>query len=191
VVAASQMLQSLLDQHRVDLGGLSPDAWLEMQVAGGGRETVPFLLPARPNGIRWASMLIPQAGKGANLLTLEHALPEGMFTVWLALPVATFRESCGLIGMKGWEVVLPAAHQPAQKPMPDCVVLHQTAPRASLRLSEHAREPYLAVSLGLEWRAGGVDAGTRLSDVELIHADAAGRAAGGFALRPSFGQSFG
>jgi hypothetical protein len=190
VVAVSETLQALLDQHRVDLGGLSPGEWLQ-EMPGvsekDGGETVPFALPARPTGIRWANMLIPQAGAGTNTLRLDHALPEELFTVWLALPVATFREQVGLIGMRGWEVVLPAAHQPQKKPMPDCVVLHQTAPRATLKLAEHAREPYLALSLGLEWRVGGVDSNTRLADVHLVHADAKGRAAGGFVLRPAFG----
>jgi len=191
LVAASAKLQALLDQHRVDLGGLTPGEWLEetpggsdMLVSGGDLETVPLPLAVRHARIKWANMLFPQVGTGTNVLTLDHTLPEDLFTVWLALPVSTFRESIGAIGMKGWEVVLPVALQPASRPMPDCVILRQTAPHAVLKLREHAREPYIALSLGLEWRMSAIDAPGRLDDVVLLHSDAQGRAAGGFTLRP-------
>ena len=70
----------------------------------------------------------------------------------------------------------------ASKPFPDAVILRQTAANARLEVADHGREPFLGLSLGVEWDPARIKS-SRLGDVSMVHAGHDDTIVGGFTLQ--------
>jgi hypothetical protein len=140
------------------------------------------------HGITWANAVISQVGAGMNVLTLESSLPGDAFTTYLAIPTQTFEAHVGRDGLHGWEILGKGGQQPLRKPFPDCVLLRQTGKPdgngVQLRLADHRRQPFLGLSLGVEWNGEALRRHRVLGDVSLAHRGSDGLLAGGFTLQP-------
>lgn len=73
------------------------------------------------------------------------------------------------------------------KPFPDAVILRATGARPQLVVADHATEPYLAMSLGLDGDPAKMKT-ARPGNVSLAHAAHDGTIVGGFTLRPKTGR---
>lgn len=134
--------------------------------------------------IDWKNFIVGQAGKGANVLTLQPALPAGAARFYLAVPKQSYERWIGQGGSKGggtlrgWE----PAERGTNKPFPDAVILQATSAEPHLAVADHAKEPYLAMSLGVGAGPEGDPKRIRGS-VSMIHAAAGGMIVGGLTLR--------
>ena len=148
------------------------------------RNLAPFFLPTLMGAkkIGWKNFMVGQIGSGANGLALQHALPSDAFRFYLAIPTKSYERYVTKDGARGFEVVSEVAN----KPFPDAVILRQTSAEAVLRVSEHARERFLGMSLGIECDPARLG-GRRLSDVSMVQATHDGTIAGGFTLQLQMG----
>ncbi len=150
------------------------------------RTLAPFPVP-KGGGvtvISWTNFIVAQAGAGPNWLTLKHALPADAFRLFLAMPTRSYESHVAKGGrLHGFDVIHNSGREVASKPFPDAVILRQTAPDARLELADHAREPFLGLSLGVEYDPAKIR-NQRLSDVSVVHAARDGAVVGGFTLQP-------
>jgi hypothetical protein len=134
---------------------------------------------------QWQNFIMAQAGKGLNTLTFQaHGLPAGAANLYLAIPTQTFERWIAKGGShRGFEQIAG----PAAKPFPDAVILHATGAEARLVAADHAKEEYLALSIGMDGDPAKLKAARPGSNVTVTHADHSGAVVGGFTMRLSTG----
>ena len=128
----------------------------------------------------WQNFIMAQAGKGTNALALAHGLPPEAARLYIAVPTQTFERWIAKGGSyRGFEQV----KAPTSKPFPDAVILHQTSAEARLTVADHAKEPFLALSIGIEGDPAKLKILRPGSGVAVSHAEHDGAVVGGFTMR--------
>jgi hypothetical protein len=129
--------------------------------------------------IQWKTFMVAQAGKGLNVLSLKHALPAAAANFYVGVPKQTFERWIAKGGSyRGFEQV----RAPSSKPFPDAVILQASSAEPQLVVADHAKEPYLALSIGMEGDPARLKA-ARSSSVSMAHAAPDAMVVGGFTMK--------
>jgi hypothetical protein len=96
--------------------------------------------------IMWQPFMMSQAGAGANALAIKHGWPVDAVRFYVAVPTQMWERYCAKANHRGFEVV----HDAGPKPLPDSVILRETAAGGRLEILDHAREPQFGMALGVE-----------------------------------------
>jgi len=135
--------------------------------------------------VHWQLFVMSQAHTGANGLTIRSAMPLEAVRYFLAVPTVMYERYVAKGGStRGFEVVRDVAAR--DRPMPECVILRQTSPGATLHIAEHRADRFFGMALGFE-----AVKEVRASDVAVVHTGPDGRTVGGFTLRPLSGTGRG
>jgi hypothetical protein len=127
-----------------------------------------FQIPVPAQAIKWTHFMVAQApidSEGVNRLKIDHDLPPSAFRFLLAMPTQPFERYVRKAGgLGGFEV----ARDVGSKPFPDAVILREMTPGSLLEIAGHAREPFLGMSLGVEYDATRLAPG-RIGSVSVVH----------------------
>ena len=105
--------------------------------------------------------------------------PAAAAKFYVGVPRQTFERWIAKGGSyRGFEQV----RAPASKPFPDAVILQASGAESQLVVADHAKEPYLALSIGMEGDPARLKA-TRSGSVSMAHAAHDGTLVGGFTMR--------
>ncbi|MBS0521604.1 MAG: hypothetical protein JSR90_23110 [Proteobacteria bacterium] len=133
----------------------------------------------------WTKFIVAQAGKGANVLALQHALPLDSVHVHLAVPRPVWQRYLDPRTSRGGAVHgFEPVREALPTPFPDAVVLRQVSAEARLVVADHAHDRFFGMALGLEADPARLR-DVRSPEVSMAHAAPDGAVVGGFTVEPS------
>ena len=133
--------------------------------------------------IKWTDFIVAQAAEGVNELLPHHQLSPDAFRLYLAVSRRAFERYVDPKTSKGSYRGFELVREDMAKPFPEAVILRQTHPEAVLQVADHARQPFIGFSLGIEWEPERA-ARAHISDIAIAHAGADRRVVGGLTHRP-------
>jgi hypothetical protein len=137
-----------------------------------------------PQGAQLQAARAPAAAAGVNRLQIQHDLPADDFGFLLAMPSKVFEDYVRGCGFKGFAV----ERDPASKPFPDAVILREVVRGSFLDIADHTREPFLGLSLGVEYDSPKLKPGP-IGTVSVVHFTEDGAVFGGFTLEVEMAEA--